>query len=773
MGTATFSNNGNYYIDVDAAVVSQNQAGNYSTIYWRVIVTKTSGTGFWSNANANNSGWANQYPAGTRVWTQGSLAFDFRGGTPKSIQFADGTFNVYHDADGYATYAVDAAVALVNLGSAYAASGNKSAPRIPKLPGAPTPVGVDQITDTSLRYRFSGTTDGGASITGWQAQIATNPGFTTGVQTVSSSGTTAFTGLNPHTTYYLRSRGSNFLGWGPYSTTTTTATLGQPTAPTGLAATPSTSVTGRIALTWGAPATPGAGGVTGYNIFRDGVQIATTTGTGTGYTDSGRTPYTSYQYSVAARNAYSATVGGTGPRSAAVSAVAPGPPTAPRNLSAVSSPTIPGQVTLSWTAPVSGGAGGVTQYRVYRSEGQLVGTTASTSYTVGNLNPGSNYTFMVAAVNALATAEGTQSAYSNYASVTPIGEPGAPTGLTATPSTSVARRLVLNWTAPAGSLSGFSIFRRTNGQDTLIATIPSGATRFPVDGLTAGVPVSFVVRARTAYTDTLSTGYPGNWGGPASNAATGTPQADYVQAVPSLAAAQSQTNAAFNGTYAINAATATSFGFLKNASDIPEASVAGTATNNTNAVLNGSYTISSASASSFSYTKAGTAFTARGTSGGSLTNTTNIDLSGTYTVVTVNAGANLFTYADTGADISSRAVPVNAAPGKSSQVVNKSNSTYNSTGKTISSITEYTLTYAQTGANQAETNAAGVVLDLTNRDTYNGTYTVSAIPAYNVVRYGRTASNIAKRVWTTLNGIVRRTVSPAKLDVKYRSGWAG
>ena len=45
----------------------------------------------------------------------------------------------------------------------------------------------------SARYRFSGNSNNGSAITGWEAQIATNAAFTTGVQTVASSGTTTFT----------------------------------------------------------------------------------------------------------------------------------------------------------------------------------------------------------------------------------------------------------------------------------------------------------------------------------------------------------------------------------------------------------------------------------------------------------------------------------------------------------------------------------------------------------------------------------------------------
>ncbi|MGN7976534.1 fibronectin type III domain-containing protein [Microbacterium sp. 22195] len=92
-------------------------------------------------------------------------------------------------------------------------------------PGAPIGLGVDQIGPTSARYRFSGTTDNGSAITGWQAQCATNTAFTTDVQTVASNGTTTFTGLRPGATYYFRSRGSNGIGWGAWSSVQSATTL--------------------------------------------------------------------------------------------------------------------------------------------------------------------------------------------------------------------------------------------------------------------------------------------------------------------------------------------------------------------------------------------------------------------------------------------------------------------------------------------------------------------------------------------------------------------
>lgn len=782
MGTGNFpGGNGNYYIDVDAAVASQNYAGNYSTIYWRVIVRKRSGSGFWSYADSRNTGWAKQWPSGADVWRTSNIAFDFRGRS--EITFAEGTFNLPHDANGYANYAVEGGMDLVNLGGAYATSGTKSAPRIPKAPNPPTMRSVSALADVSFGVNYTRGADNGAGIQGDEIQWSSSSNFSSivwtdvGAVTYSNPrGNAAGNGpgpaLSPHTQYWVRGRSRNGQGWSGWSNTITATTLGHPSAPRNLTVAPSTSVTGRNILTWDAPSQVGTG-IVGYNIFRNGTQIATTTGTSTGYTDSGLTAHTSYSYTVAARNAWSNSTQSMGPKTASVSATAPGPPSAPRSLTAVSSTSSPGEVTLSWTAPTTGGVGGVTGYIIYRSEGTYVGTSPTTSYTVTGLNPGTQYTFMVVAMNALSAEEGSQSPRSNYATVTPVGEPLAPTGLTATASPTIARRILLSWTAPSTGVSGYSIFRRLDGVDTLLAKTPPGDTTFAVDGLTAGDSYSFVVRARTAYTDTLGTGYPGNWGGPVSNVASARPNSDFTQAVPNLSSAQSQTNAVFNGTYVINALTANSFGYAKTSSDLPRASVGGTVTNNTNVVFNGTYTITAAASNTISYAKTSGNITPRGASGGTVTNNTNVDLSGTYTVASVNVGANLFTYAKTGSDIASRAVPVNTAPGKSSTVTNRSNLSYNGTGKTISSITEYTVTYAQSGSNLAETNAAGRILNTTNRDIFNGDYTITTIPAYNRVRYSKTASNIARRTWITKNGEVSRVSSPATLNVQYRSGWAG
>lgn len=643
------------------------------------------------------------------------------------------------------------------------------------VPQAPTPIAVDQATANSLRYQFSGNGNGGAAIQEWQIGYGTNPSSPQFY--VGSGGTSTIGNLSEHTTWYFWSRGRNAVGWGPWSTRSQGDTLGHPTAPRTPTATPSTTVTGRVALSWTAPATTGAGGIVGYNIFRDGTQIATTTGTGTTYTDNGRTPYTSYDYTIAARNAYSTSVSGVGPQSVVATAVATGPPTAPRNLSGVSSSTVPGEVQLTWQAPTTSGAGGITGYTILLADNTPIGTTTGTglTYTASGLTPGVTYTFKVAARNALADAEGSLSAFSNQVLVTPIGEPAAPTNVTVVPSATASNRLVLSWTAPSGVLSGYSIFQQINGTGAyvLVKKITQNHTAFTVDDLPAGVTQRFHVRARTIYTDTLNDGYPGNWGGPPSDNVAAAATVNNTQTVPALNAITSATNAVFNGTYVINQVTATTIRYAKTAANIPSAASGGSITNITNALFNGSYTIATPTPNTLTYSRTNANIPALATSGGVVTDTTNTAFNGTFVVTAVNVGANTLSYANTAANLAARTVPVNVSPGQSGIVTNLSNAIFNGTGKVITAITENTISYAQTNANVAESNAAGAVINATNRDVFNGTYIVSSIPAYNIVQYAKTAANIAKRTWLTPNGVVSRGVSPSTLDVRFRSGWSG
>lgn len=641
------------------------------------------------------------------------------------------------------------------------------------VPDAPTNLATSNVAPTSVRLTWSAPSNNGSSITSYTVQRATNSSFTSGATTFTlSSGGTA-TGLAEREQYWFRVRATNGVGTGGWSSAVTATTTGHPTAPRSLTATPSGTQTGRIALSWTAPLETGTGGIVGYTIYRNGVKIATTSGTGTAYTDTGRVPYTNYSYTVTARNAYSTSVSGESPDSNAASAVAPGPPSPPRNFAIVNDTTLAGTVHMSWSAPLNAGAGGVTGYRIRRSEGTLVASLSGSTltHTLEGLTPGIDHTFKVTAVNALSVAEGTESEDSNQETITPVGEPPAPTGVTVTDSSTTSNRLIVSWAAMAG-ISGYSIFRRVNGTDTLLGKVGPSFTSFAVDNLVNAQSYTFVVRARTTYTDTLGDGYPGNWGGPVSAAVTRAASVDSVQTVPSVAAASSVTNAMFNGTYVITAVTSTLLQYARTAANIPTRSAVGSITNLTNQTFNGTYTIATPTSTTITYAKTATNIARLGASG-ILANLTNQDLNGTYTVTAVNVGANQISYAKTGTDVSARAVPIHLPPGATNLITNLSNSIFNGVNLVITNVTENTFSYSKTSANVADGPAAGTVTNKTNRDVFNGLYSVVSIPAYNTVQYNRVAANVTSRFWSGSTGTISRTVSPALLSVRFRSGWAG
>lgn len=776
---ARYSDRPNIIIRFHVNQGAQNYAANTTQVNMAVEIIEAVSQPSW-NLDAAQNWWSMTVAGQTR---NGNFTFDFRSSGLQSWYLWTGSITVTHDANGYATVSVGGASHAGVLGDANIGAQSFTLTRIPKVPVAPTMNSVVDLAANSFGVRYTRGNNMGATIIEDETQWSANNTFTNTVWTDKTStgysnprglGTGPGPELSPNTPYWVRTRSRNSRGWSAWSNTISGTTLGHPNQPTGLSATPSSSVSGRITLTWTAPTTPGVGGIVGYNIFRDGTQIATTTGTATTFTDNGRTPYTQYSYKVAARNNYSDQVGGYSLQSLAAFATATGAPSAPLNLVAVSNPSVPGRVDLSWDAPANVGTG-ITGYYVRRSEGTLVATINGTgrTYSVTGLTPGNTYTFYVTARNALSDTEGSQSAPSNSVSSSPVGEPPAPTAVTATASSTVAGRLTVQWTADSTGLSGFNIFQRTGSGDVLLQQVGPSVRSFPVDNLTPGASYSYVVRGRTVYTNSLPTnGYPGNWGGPASNVATGTPGSNTSQAVPTLAVVTSSTNTIFAGSYVINAVSLTTIGYQRSGPNIAQTVSGGDIINTTNATFNGTFVLTATTPTSISFAKTAANVPLLPASGYTYNNT-NASLNGTFTVTSVNVGANLLSYSKTGSNITSTAVPVNALPGQSTEIVNQSNAVFNGTGKVILSTTATTLTYAQTASNVAESNAAGTVTNTTNRDTFNGTFTITAIPDFNVVKYAKTATAVPLRTWQELNGVVYRTVSPATLNLHFRSGWAG
>jgi hypothetical protein len=161
--------------------------------------------------------------------------------------------------------------------------------------------------------------------------------------------------------------------------------------------------------------------------------------------------------------------------------VAPTAPTAPQALAATAGNN---SVALSWQAPLSDGGSSVATYQVYRSttagsEGPPASPIATvnapmTSYNDGSAVNGTTYYYMVTAKNAVG--EGT---LSGEASATPsnvVSPPGSPTNLTAASTTT---SITLSWTAPAGPVTTYNVYR---------GTAPGGEGSVPYATLVASSP---------------------------------------------------------------------------------------------------------------------------------------------------------------------------------------------------------------------------------------------------------------------------------------------
>jgi chitodextrinase len=241
-----------------------------------------------------------------------------------------------------------------------------------------------------------------------------------------------------------------------------------PTAPNTLRATGASDTT--VGMTWN-PSSDNVA-VTGYEIFRAGVKIATVTGTT--YTDTGLAPSTAYVYTVraidAAGNVSAMSNTDTGTTWAPVSTADTTAPTAPLNLAvgAVSTST----VALAWTAATDNVA--VTGYRVFRN-GVQVGTTAGTSYTDSALAAATGYTYTVKAYDAAGNVSVASNAVTGTTtdSSTPAPAPvlpAAPSGLSGTKTAS--RKARLTWTDSASNESGFYVYTSTDGTNwTRYATV--------------------------------------------------------------------------------------------------------------------------------------------------------------------------------------------------------------------------------------------------------------------------------------------------------------
>jgi fibronectin type 3 domain-containing protein len=233
-----------------------------------------------------------------------------------------------------------------------------------------------------------------------------------------------------------------------------------PPAPTAAA-----TVTGSAPqLSW--PASSDAGtGVTGYQVMRNGVRVATVAQTS--FTDSALSTSGIYSYTVVA-------VDGVANASAASPATSVDydvtPPPAPTGLAADSSPT-DAPPSLTWNAVVDSPPGPVT-YRVTR-DGQTIAAVDTTSYVDAPAGDGS-HRYTVTAIDQLGNSSAPSAALTvvvdTVAPSTPLGVFAESTGGTTT----------VSWAAAADAGTGvgsYSVLR----DGSPVATVPGTLFSEPAD----------------------------------------------------------------------------------------------------------------------------------------------------------------------------------------------------------------------------------------------------------------------------------------------------
>jgi len=338
-------------------------------------------------------------------------------------------------------------------------------------PSAPDGLLAANITGTGFMLSWNASTDN-VGVTGYDV-------YKDGVWILSSTGTSAeITGLTNATAYSFTVKAKDGAGNESQPSDdllVNTPDTESPTAPDGLLA---ANITGTgFTLSWNA-STDNVG-VTGYDVYKDGVWMLSSTGTSAEIT--GLTNATAYSFSVKAKD-------GAGNESQSsddllVNTPDTESPTAPDGLLAANITGI--GFTLSWNASTDNV--GVTGYDVYKNGVWMLSSTG-TSAEITGLTNATAYSFTVKAKDGA----GNESQSSNVLLVnTPDTEsPTVPDGLLAANITGIGFTLSWNASTDNVGVTGYDVYK--DG----VWMLSSTGTSADITGLTKVTAYSFTVKAK-------------------------------------------------------------------------------------------------------------------------------------------------------------------------------------------------------------------------------------------------------------------------------------
>ena len=329
----------------------------------------------------------------------------------------------------------------------------------------------------------------------WGAWIGIGKGTAAGTKVSHAA-----TALTNGTTYTFQVRAVNAAGNSAASSEASATPEDPPAKPTGLTA---TAGDGQVTLGW---TDPSDSDITGYQIRRRSpvlgtwADISSSSATTVSHTVSTLTNGTEYTFELRAKSAM-----GVGPFATATAT----PLAKPAKPTAISASARNAGAVVSWTAATDSS---ITKWEYLQKDGTnawaatwtQISTAAGTrSVTVSSLTNSTVYQFKVRAVNASGNG-----AESDAVSVTPIPQPSAPTGVSATALS--GGRAQLSWTNPSNStITSWQYRYRTSGgvypldglKNPVWTTVPgsvAGTTSVTAPSLSGDKQYAMQVRAVNA-----------------------------------------------------------------------------------------------------------------------------------------------------------------------------------------------------------------------------------------------------------------------------------
>ena len=370
-------------------------------------------------------------------------------------------------------------------------------------PTTPTNLSVSAITNTTAILNWTASTDN-IAVTGYNLYKRDANGNTTkkilgNVTTYNISGLTA----GQERSYWLEafdavgniSVTSNEVTFTTTGGTVSTDTI-SPSSPTGLSSSNITQTSATISWT----ASTDNVGVTGYDIYKNGIFVNSVTNTTTSL--AGLNANTTYSITLKAKDA----AGNISSASSALSVTTLSsiiiPPT---DTQAPSAPTLTllsktdTTVIMQWTTSTDNVA--VAGYHIYKNGTLISSTSTETSITASGLTPATSYSFTVKAFDTATTAN--ISSASNILSVTTDAlhdniSPSAPSNLNY--SNLKPNSVDISWTASTDNVGvvEYQVFYQVNNSGPTLAGGTISSTSINVSGLTENTNYKFTISSKDA-----------------------------------------------------------------------------------------------------------------------------------------------------------------------------------------------------------------------------------------------------------------------------------